>query len=59
VKRCFDRTWPAKPNELLEDPVIVVSLDLIMDILFLLSSGIAAAILFLMLEVAWKKMRSK
>jgi hypothetical protein len=57
VKRPLDRTWPAEPNELLEAPVIVVSLDMIMELLVLLASGITAAVLFLILELGWRKVR--
>jgi hypothetical protein len=58
VKRSVDRTWPAKPNELLQEPAIVVSLDLILDLVVLLASGITAAVLLLILEIGWRKMRS-
>ncbi|XP_023717063.1 uncharacterized protein LOC111869631 isoform X2 [Cryptotermes secundus] len=54
VKRSVDRTWPTKPNELLQEPAIVVSSDL----LVLLASGITAALLLLTLELGWRRMSS-
>jgi hypothetical protein len=59
VKRSVERTWPAKTNELQEEPVIVVPLDLIMDTLFFLSTGVALAVLSLAIEVAWVNWRNR
>jgi hypothetical protein len=55
LKRLVDITWPPNRNEIVEKPSIVVSADMIINLLLLLAGGITAAIICLILELLGKK----
>jgi hypothetical protein len=56
LKRLLDITWPSNRYEIAEKPPIFVSVDMIINLLSLLASGMTAAIVCLILELVAGKL---
>jgi hypothetical protein len=52
-----DITWPSNRYEIAEEPPIFVSVDMIINLLSLLASGMIAATVCLILELVAGKLR--
>jgi hypothetical protein len=57
LKRLLDITWPSNRYEIAEKPPIFVSVDMIINLLSLLASGMTTAIVCLILELVAGKLR--
>jgi hypothetical protein len=57
LKRLFHITWPPNLYEIAENPPIFVSVNMVINLLLLLASGMTAAIVCLILELVAGKLR--